>query len=129
MTHIADKNPLTALRDDVSVLLKAFVHLADRVVIDRDIGGHAAHRRQLVAREIIPGSDEVDETVLELKPNGNAGRFVKLEQVGRAPLSALRRGCDSLFSMTVHTGFIPPSASAHQASRDECRAVVAIRCP
>ena len=64
---------------DVAVLLEAHVHLAHRVVVHLDVRGEAAHGGQLVARLVVPRGDEVDESVLQLQPDGDAALLVYLE--------------------------------------------------
>ena len=57
------------MRFDVTVLLKAFVHLAHRVVVDFDVSGQATHSGKLIAGQVVAGSDEVREAIFQLQPN------------------------------------------------------------
>ena len=79
--HIGHERPKPPFRHDVAVLLQALVHLAHGVVVHLHLGGQAPHRGQLIARQVEPRGDEVDEAVFQLKPDGNGAGGIQLEQI------------------------------------------------
>ena len=76
---VVDEGAPAALGDDVAIAFDVPVHFSDRVVVDTDRDGKLAYRGDLIADFVVSGRDEVDQTVSQLQPDGDAALLVDLD--------------------------------------------------
>ena len=74
-----DERPAPLARDDEPVALEQAIGLGDRVRIDREIGDHLAHRRQLVTDVDRPEPERLLHLLDDLEVGCDAGGRVEVE--------------------------------------------------